>query len=263
MSADTETKTEIDDAVFEKDYFVELKDVKIHCVETGSGIPLILLHGNGEDLHIFDRQAAELKGKYRVIRLDTREHGLSVPHPDAANEELSFREISGDITGVMDALGIEKAAFLGFSDGANAALKTAVLYPERVLAAVSVGGNADPSGLKFSFYLEVYLKWLIYYLPALLLPEGKRDKYRRKRRLYNLMLYHPRITGADLAGIRAPVLILTGDHDIVPARHSRYLKHRIKNSKLIIFADAVHTAMFGEQGPEYMSAIQTFLDRVL
>lgn len=52
-------------------------DIRLYYREKGSGEPLILLHGNGEDGSYFESQIEHLSGKYRVIALDTRGHGRS------------------------------------------------------------------------------------------------------------------------------------------------------------------------------------------
>ena len=43
----------------------------------GQGRPLLLVHGNGEDHHIFDEAVSELKNDFQVITVDSRCHGLS------------------------------------------------------------------------------------------------------------------------------------------------------------------------------------------
>ena len=50
-------------------------DIELFYEEMGSGEPLILLHGNGEDHTIFDNVAKHFAKKYRVITIDTRGHG--------------------------------------------------------------------------------------------------------------------------------------------------------------------------------------------
>ena len=54
---------------------VRISDCRLHYEEAGSGEPLVLLHGNGEDCGYFARQVEYFSAKYRVIALDTRGHG--------------------------------------------------------------------------------------------------------------------------------------------------------------------------------------------
>ena len=52
-------------------------DIELYNQEKGSGEPLILLHGNGEDRTYFENQMEFFQNGYRVIALDTRGHGQS------------------------------------------------------------------------------------------------------------------------------------------------------------------------------------------
>ena len=52
-------------------------DIKLSYIEKGSGFPLILLHGNGEEHSFFEHQIDYFSEFYRVIAIDTRGHGKS------------------------------------------------------------------------------------------------------------------------------------------------------------------------------------------
>ena len=54
-----------------------MTDIQLHYREKGSGLPLILLHGNGENGNYFEHQIAYFSRNYRVIAVDTRGHGKS------------------------------------------------------------------------------------------------------------------------------------------------------------------------------------------
>ena len=103
-------------------------EITLYHADTGSGKPLILLHGNGEDGSYFDCQKDALARHFRVIALDTRGHGRS-PRGTAPFTISQFAE---DLRCFMDHQGIARASLLGFSDGGNIALTFALRYPERV-----------------------------------------------------------------------------------------------------------------------------------
>jgi len=103
-------------------------DVRLHCVERGSGEPLVLLHGNGEDGSYFAAQVERFQRDYRVIAVDTRGHGGS-PRGTAP---FTLEQFASDLAAFMDERGIESAHILGFSDGANIALLFALRWPDRV-----------------------------------------------------------------------------------------------------------------------------------
>lgn len=113
--------------------FVTIDGERLHYRDEGSGDPLVLLHGSFASLHQWDGWVKVLKNEYRIIRLDSRGHGLSLP------------EASGDFTpergvvllrGFLDELGIEKFYLGGTSAGSSLAVRFAAMYPERVVKMV-------------------------------------------------------------------------------------------------------------------------------
>ena len=124
--------------------YIPVKGGSLHCRIGGMGKPLLLLHGNGEDYTIFQRQIDYFKAFYTVIALDTRGHGKSIKKQDT----LIFEAFVNDIETVLDYLHIEKTAIIGFSDGGNTALLFAQHFPEKVSKLVIVGANTEPEGMK-------------------------------------------------------------------------------------------------------------------
>ena len=96
--------------------FVDCGDARIACYDIGRGKPLVLLHGNGEDSSYWKAQIPELTRFYRVIAVDSRGHGAS----ETGAQGLSFALMAEDLKRVLDARGVKKAHFLGFSDGGYA-----------------------------------------------------------------------------------------------------------------------------------------------
>ena len=91
-------------------------DIELFYREKGSGEPLILLHGNGEDGSYFVHQIEHFQSRYRVIALDTRGHGRS-PRGSAP---FTIRQFSLDLYDFLRAHEIPSAVLLGFSDGVSA-----------------------------------------------------------------------------------------------------------------------------------------------
>ncbi len=92
---------------------------------TGDGDPVILLHGFSLDRRMWDGQSAVLEGGHRVIRYDLRGHGRSAA-PDAPYSNHD------DLLTVYETLGVPKAALVGLSAGAQAAVDFALAHPDRV-----------------------------------------------------------------------------------------------------------------------------------
>ncbi|MBR2804436.1 MAG: alpha/beta fold hydrolase, partial [Eggerthellaceae bacterium] len=118
-------------------------NIQLHYTEHGSGEPLVLLHGNGEDSSYFEHQIAFFQDRYRVIAVDTRGHGKS-PRGTAP---LTLNQFADDLSAFMDELDIASAHILGFSDGANVAMLFALAHPTRVKGLILNGGNLFPEGL--------------------------------------------------------------------------------------------------------------------
>ena len=89
-------------------------DIELYNQEKGSGEPLILLHGNGEDRTYFENQMEFFQNGYRVIALDTRGHGRS----PRGTKPFTIEQFSCDLYDFMKSREISKAVILGFSDGA-------------------------------------------------------------------------------------------------------------------------------------------------
>ncbi|MGY5766364.1 alpha/beta fold hydrolase [Brachybacterium sp. DNPG3] len=110
---------------------------------TGRGPALVLLHGSVLSRAIWRGLGylAPLAEEHTVVRVDLRGHGGSgKPHdPAAYTQEVFVR----DLFAVLDALGIEQAALLGYSLGARIALSAALDSPGRVRRLVSLGGSAS------------------------------------------------------------------------------------------------------------------------
>jgi 3-oxoadipate enol-lactonase len=95
----------------------------------GDRPPLVLLHPGVGDSRIWDPVLAALTAKYRVIRYDARGFGQS-PAPSVKFSLLR------DLVAVLDHYGVQRAAFVGCSQGGGSALGLALAQPERVSALV-------------------------------------------------------------------------------------------------------------------------------
>lgn len=118
--------------------FITLGDVAIHFEAAGAGEPLILLHGLGLNLHLWDDQFAAFAKCFRVIRYDLRGFGRSLP-----TTATPFSHVE-DLKSLLDQLRIDRAHLLGLSLGGRIATDFALQYPQRmarlVLADTALGG---------------------------------------------------------------------------------------------------------------------------
>ncbi len=132
-------------------------DIVLYHQEKGDKEPFILLHGNGEDGSYFKNQIDYFCGMYRVIALDTRGHGRS-PRGTAL---FTIEQFSQDLYDFMTGLEISSAVILGFSDGANIAMRFAMKYPGKVKALILNGGNLNPKGVKRTIQIPIEIGYKI------------------------------------------------------------------------------------------------------
>lgn len=220
----------------------------------GQGFPLIFLHGNGEDHTIFDPHVKYFSRYYQTVQIDSRGHGRS----SHGKGTLTIEQMAEDIFAVMDVLSIRRAAVIGFSDGANIGMQMAVLDQERLAALIAVGGNAFPGGLRPGVFVPMWMQYQ-FYRAASFISSG----YAKKKELYRLMVREPLLSGKKLEKVAIPVLILTGNKDMISIRHSRQLHQFFRNSELHIFRGADHFAMFSEQNiKRYVRVCMEYLRRI-
>jgi pimeloyl-ACP methyl ester carboxylesterase len=119
--------------------FVTANGVRLNYLDWGgTGPALILIHGIGDNPHIFDDLAPAFTGSFHVIAYARRGHGES-----EAKGPYDTATLTEDLRGLMDALGIAKASLVGWSMGGNEITEMAGTYPERVERIVYLDGAYD------------------------------------------------------------------------------------------------------------------------
>jgi pimeloyl-ACP methyl ester carboxylesterase len=113
--------------------FLDVNGARLYYEIAGAGEPLVLLHAGVANLRMWDAQVPAFAERYHVIRFDQRGYGRSEARP---GEPWAMHE---DLHGVMDALGVERAALLGCSMGGQAIVDFALAYPGRARALIPVG----------------------------------------------------------------------------------------------------------------------------
>jgi valacyclovir hydrolase len=111
----------------------------LYYEDRGQGEPFILVHGLiGSAAEHFPRVMDWLEKDYRVLGLTLRGYGHSTPKPRDFPLRFYHRD-AADVLAFMDALGIEKAHILGYSDGGETALIAAGTQPERFKSVMIIG----------------------------------------------------------------------------------------------------------------------------
>jgi pimeloyl-ACP methyl ester carboxylesterase len=125
--------------------YVDHDGARIWYSAYGSGPTVILLHGGLGHSGNWGHQVPVLADSgHRVVVIDSRGHG----HSTRDSRPFMYELMASDVLAVMDALRLENAAVVGWSDGACIALILAMQAPERVAGVFFFGCNMDPSGTK-------------------------------------------------------------------------------------------------------------------
>ncbi|WKE67195.1 alpha/beta fold hydrolase [Gallaecimonas kandeliae] len=95
--------------------------------QRGQGPDVILVHGLFGSLDNLGNLGRALEDAFTVTTVDLRNHGKSFH-----SEEMSLAAMAGDLLGLMDQLGIEKAHLVGHSLGGKVVMQLALNHPERV-----------------------------------------------------------------------------------------------------------------------------------
>ena len=116
--------------------------IDLHLLEwSQEGVPLVLVHGFGNDAHIWDDFAPVAAPHYRVLALDLRGHGDSAWPLHA---EYEYAHHVADLEAVLDGLGIERLVLVGHSLGGRVAMLFAGVHPERMAGLVIVDSAPAP-----------------------------------------------------------------------------------------------------------------------
>jgi pimeloyl-ACP methyl ester carboxylesterase len=226
-----------------KQGYVEREGARVWYGTAGKGEPVILLHGGMESSLSWGNQVpALIKTHHEVILIDSRGHGRSTlgPYP------LSYERMQSDVVAVMDTLHLKKAAFVGWSDGANISLIMALKNPERVNSVYAFGANMNtdaivPGTFTSQILSEVAARLAKDYARISPTPDGFNTLHQA---LEAMQKKEPNYTTKELAAIKvSKVAIVEGDHEeFITRTHTDYLAATIPGAKLIILPNVSHFA---------------------
>lgn len=202
-----------------------MDDISLWYEERGSGFPLVLLHGNGEDHSYFIHQMDAFAETYHVVAPDTRGHGAS-PRGTAS---MTIRQFADDLMNFLSVHRLERVHLLGFSDGGNTALCFALAHPAMVQSLVLNGANLEPSGVRRRTQCPIEWGYRLARKFA-----GKSEEAKRHAELLGLMVNDPMISPESLTSLHVPTLVIAGSHDMILRHHTEFIARQIPNAELAI-----------------------------
>jgi pimeloyl-ACP methyl ester carboxylesterase len=232
-----------------------VNDIQMYYAVYGQGEPVLLIHGGLGNADVWGFQVPALAETHRVIVADSRGHGRST----RSDQPFGYALMADDYLALLDHLGIDKVALIGWSDGGIIGLDIAIRHPERLSRLFAFAANYTPEGVKasvaddptFNAYIERAGKEYERLSPT----PGEFDAF--VDQISQMWATEPNYTKEQLKAITVPTVIFDGDHDeaIEPA-HTAEMAELIPGAELVIMKDASHFAMW--QQPEAFTA--TVLD---
>jgi len=244
--------------VAERNGYAAVNGIKIWYAAFGNGEPVILLHGGLANSNYWGTIVPELSGQYRIIVMDSRGHGRSSRNQEPFGYEL----MASDVLGLMDVLGIPKAAIVGWSDGAIIGLQIAIKHPERLSRLFAFAANSDPSGVKDVDQSPVFKEFTARAEEEYRKLSPTSDQFKTfLEQITNMWATQPHFTAEQLAGIKVPTWIVDADHDEAIVRdNTLFMADKIPGAALLIQPAVSHFSLL--QDPQQFSGdVLRFLER--
>ena len=195
----------------------KVNGVELFYEVVGSGEPLIMVHGNGEDHTIFEAAAEKLKDRFTCYLIDSRDHGKS-----SKVNGLSYQDMADDIKSFILQSGLDDVTFYGFSDGGIIGLLVAS-QTDLLKRLIVSGANTSPDGVK---------KWMSVFMKVLYL-------FTKDQKI-KMMLVEPNISDDELARIECDTTVIAGEKDLIKQDHTEHIAAAINGSKLMILPGEGH-----------------------
>jgi|SRR5687768_13124687 len=227
--------------------YSEVNGLKMYYEIYGQGKPLVLVHGGGSTIQTSFEKIIPLLAKNRkVIAAELQAHGRTTDR----NADLTFEQDADDIATLLKNLNIDKADFLGFSNGGTTTLQIAIRHPEIIDKMILGSALAKRNGVPdwfWGFMSQAKLENM---------PEQLKEGYKKVAADTNgLQVMHGRdakrmvnfkdIPDEQINSIKAPALIIIGDKDVITPEHALELHRQITNSQLAIIPGG-HGEYIGE-----------------
>ena len=236
---------------------ININDIELAYTRHGAGIPLVLLHGYPLDGSIWSEVVPLLQDHFDLIIPDLRGFGEST----TVDTPYTMDTFASDIAGLLDHLGIEKAAIAGHSMGGYVALAFAKLYPDRVSGLGFVSSQALPDTPerkqgRYDTAVQV-AKVGIAIVVESMTPKLTVDE--RLRAFAQSVMAQQRTNGmigalkamaertdasALLSTFKFPVVVIHGTADaLIPVDRAREVKNAVPHARLVELKGAGHLPM--------------------
>ncbi len=258
---------------------LEANGIQINYEIEGEGPVVTFSHSLACNLSMWDEQVQALKGRYRVLRYDTRGHGRTA----APSGAYTLDQLADDLKGLLDGLGIAETHFVGLSMGGMIGQIFALKYPARVQSLVLCDTTSRyPTGAA-SVWEERIKTVSAEGMEPMVAPTLERwftAPFRARRKdvmeKVGAMIRStppagyigcchalPKISVTEkLRDVRCPALVIVGEEDPgTPVQMARDIQAALPAAELAILCRASHLSNV-EQPGEFNRVLGGFLDKV-
>lgn len=233
--------------------------MQIYYEVSGQGDPMIVLHGSFMTIPGMGDIVERLARTHRVYALELQGHGRSTD----TDRAMTYHNLAGDVATFMEVAGIPRADVFGYSMGAVVGLRLAIDHPDKVDQLIAASTAYDLSGMQPEYNAmvpsmapEMFIgtpmedAWK-QYAPN---PDGFRPFVERMIALE----HEPMAWEADVKALKAPVLLIAGDADVMTLEHTVAMFRLLGGgamgdmgqplpaSRLAVLPATSHTAVIGQ-----------------
>jgi len=229
--------------------FAEINGAKIYYEEYGKGEPLLLIHGNGGSIETMGNQINYFKSKYRVIVADNRGQGKS----ELKTDSLTFVQITKDTEELVNRLKLDSINIIGWSDGGIVGLQMAISGKTKIKKIVAMGANLRPDTTAIYSWASKDLQVMRKMVISKIKEKDTSENWNLMKQISGLLADQPNIAVKDLSKIKAKVLVIAGDRDVIRNEHSVEIFENIPKAQLCIMPGETHFAP--ASSPEVFNAL--------
>jgi 3-oxoadipate enol-lactonase len=256
---------------------IPCNNINLHYEVTGSGQPLLFIHGLGSSARDWELQVTEFSKTYKVITFDLRGHGQSGKPPGP----YSIALFASDTAALLRSLGVASAHVVGLSLGGGIAFQLAIDSPAVVRTMTIVNSAPELVVRTFKDRVGVWQRFAIVRLLGMrrmgevlskrLFPKPEHESLRATfverwaendpRAYENAMRA---MIGwsvmAKLGSIRCPTLVVAADQDYTPVALKEAYTKLLPNSRLVVIPDSHHATPV-EKPEQFNAVLADFLAR--
>jgi pimeloyl-ACP methyl ester carboxylesterase len=201
--------------------YAEINGMRMYYEVSGEGDPLVVLHGAYMNIPAMGDIIGRLAESHTVYALELQGHGRT----NDIERPITYPNFAGDVAAFMDEVGLERADVFGYSMGAATALRLAIDHPDKVdqLALISVSFSMEGAQPEFHAMLPTMSPEMFVGTPmetAFRELSPNPDGFRAFVERMIALEHEPMDWEADIPELEAPVLMITGDADVVTLEHS-------------------------------------------